>query len=48
MPGQVTNQGGIADEATDYLDTLAPEGYAFGWHEGNLFLMSDEWWHDLP
>jgi hypothetical protein len=44
VPDQVINQAGITDQATDYLDTLAPEGYAFGWHEGNLFLMSDEWW----
>jgi hypothetical protein len=43
---QVLNQGGIADDATDYLNTLAPEGYAFGWHEGSLYLQSEEWWRD--
>lgn len=48
VPGQMINQAGIADEATDYLNTLAPAGYAFGWHDGNLFLMSDEWWQDQP
>lgn len=48
VPGQMINQAGIADEATDYLNTLAPEGYAFGWHDGSLFLMSDKWWQEQP
>ena len=43
---QVLNQGGIADDATDYLNTLAPEDYAFGWHEGSLYLQSEKWWQD--
>jgi hypothetical protein len=46
VAGQVINQGGICDQATDYLNTLAPEGFAFGWHEGSLMLMSDEWWSE--
>jgi hypothetical protein len=46
VPGQVINQGGICDQATDYLSTLAPEGFSFGWHEGNLMLMSNEWWSE--
>jgi hypothetical protein len=44
VPCQVIDQGGICDEATDYLNTLAPSGFSFGWHEGSLMLMSDEWW----
>jgi hypothetical protein len=48
VPGQMINQAGIADQATDYLNTLAPEGYSFGWHDGSLFLMSDEWWQEQP
>jgi hypothetical protein len=46
IAGTVINQGGIADEATDYLNCLAPEGYAFGWHDCSLFLQSDEWWSE--
>jgi hypothetical protein len=42
----VINQGGICDQATGYLNTLAPEGFSFGWHEGSLMLMSDEWWSE--
>src|SRR5579859_8081326 len=46
VPGQVIDQGGICDEATDYLNTLAPSGFSFGWHEGSLMLMSEEWWSE--
>jgi hypothetical protein len=30
----VTGQGELSDRATDYLDSLAPEGMAFHWDDG--------------
>lgn len=37
----------IADEAVDWMnDTCAPQGYAFGWWEGELFLQSNADWED--
>jgi hypothetical protein len=30
----VTGQGGLADRATEHLDSLAPEGMAFHWDDG--------------
>jgi hypothetical protein len=29
----------MADEATDYLDRLAPAGYGFEWIDGELFML---------
>lgn len=43
----VINQGGYADMAEDFLNTLAPEGYSFGWHDGDFFLASSEWWDEV-
>lgn len=39
----------IADDATDYLNTLAPEGYCFEWDAGELMLWKGEpedWDHE--
>lgn len=39
----------IVAEATEYLNGeghAAPEGYSFGWHDGDYFLQSTEWWED--
>lgn len=33
------DQGGLVDKATEYLDSLAPEGFAFNWDMGELSLM---------
>lgn len=34
-----------ADEAEDWLnDNVAPEGYQFGWADGEFFLMPYMWW----
>lgn len=33
-----------SDAALDYLDTLAPPHYSFGWYDGELFLWCDEDW----
>ena len=30
----VAGQGGLSDKATEYLNSLAPEGYAFNWDDG--------------
>ena len=32
----------IVDKATDYLSTIAPEGYHFEWFNGGLFMWEDE------
>lgn len=34
----------LADEAEEFLNTLAPKGYTFGWFDGEFFLQLDEWW----
>lgn len=42
----VAGQGGVADDAEDYLNSIAPEGYSFGWHDGDFFMQSGEWWDE--
>lgn len=38
-------QGGLADEAEDWLDiNLAEEDFRFGWYEGEFFYMHKSWW----
>lgn len=35
----------IADEAETWMnENIAPDGYSFGWHDGEFFLQSSEWW----
>lgn len=37
------------DEVVAWLNEyVAPEGYSFGWWEGEFFLMSDQWWAENP
>jgi hypothetical protein len=36
----------LVDEAENYLNTIAPEGYSFGWRDGEFFLLSNEEWED--
>jgi hypothetical protein len=34
-----------SDEVEDWLNfNVAPAGYSFGWHDGEFFLQSAEWW----
>lgn len=40
----VSGQGGLADDAEAWLNKIAPEGWSFGWHDGEFFLWSDEDW----
>ena len=35
----VSGQGGLCDKATEYLDSIAPEGFAFHWDAGELSLL---------
>jgi hypothetical protein len=36
-----------ASEVEDWLnDNVAPEGYSFGWHEGEFFLWSEKQWEE--
>ena len=36
-----------ADEAEAYMnESVAPEGYSFGWHDGEFFLWSDADWEE--
>jgi hypothetical protein len=32
------------DDATDYLNKLAPDGYSFGFDGGSFYLANDAWW----
>lgn len=37
-----------ADDAEQWLNTeIAPDGYSFGWFDGEFFLQSDEWWSEV-
>lgn len=37
----------LGDEAVDWMNAnIVPEGYAFGWWEGELYLQSDTDWED--
>lgn len=36
-----------ADEVEAWLNEhIAPEGYSFGWQDGEFFLQSAEWWQE--
>jgi hypothetical protein len=46
-PGWIFDQGGLGDEAEDWLnENVAKEGFSFGWNDGELFYMNDEWWDE--
>lgn len=35
----------FADDAEAWMnENIAPEGYMFGWHDGEFFMMTTEWW----
>ena len=36
----------ISLDAEDYLNSIAPEGFSFGWFEGEYFLWSQQDWED--
>lgn len=38
--------GGLVDQATDYLNTLVPDGYRFGWYDGEFFLWPLTEWEE--
>lgn len=40
--GAIIDQGGLSDQATDFLEEHAPEGYTFVWDAGELSLMTVE------
>lgn len=43
----VAGQGGMADMAETWLnDNVAPDGYYFGWHDGEFFLWSFAQWDE--
>lgn len=38
----------IADEAESWLnDNVAPDGYSFGWHDGDFMLWSESDWSEI-
>lgn len=38
-----------SDEVENWLNEhVAPEGYSFGWNDGEFFLWSDEEWEQTP
>lgn len=44
----VLGADGLVDHATDWLnDHIAPEGYRFGWHDGEFFLWTDVTWEEF-
>lgn len=47
-PGDIAEQiYEIADEAENWLNAhVAPEGFYFGWYEGEFFLWSAETWDE--
>lgn len=41
--GALADSGGYAEDAEDWLNAhVAPEGYTFGWHDGEFFLSRDD------
>lgn len=42
----VIGHGGLADDAEAFLNRLTPEGWSFGWFEGEFFLWSQADWED--
>lgn len=45
----ILNQGGLADAAEEWMnENVAPDGYSFGWNDGEFFLGSSEWWEEGP
>lgn len=43
----VSGQGGMADQATEWLNEhVAPEGAYFGFWEGDFMLQTEQWWED--
>ena len=47
--GAMLDQGGLVDSATEYLESIAPEGYTFEWDMGELSLIHEtetEWWEE--
>ena len=41
----VSGQGELTDRAEDWLNEhVAPDGYTFGWHDGEFFLWADSEW----
>lgn len=38
----------VAEEAEEWLNAnVAPEGFSFGWHEGEFFFMPDDWFYEI-
>jgi hypothetical protein len=39
----ILGQGGLGDDAENWMnDNVAPEGFSFGWEDGEFFLLSNE------
>lgn len=49
MPSEyILDQGGLEDCAEEFLNTFcAPEGYFFGWYEGEFYLWDDSSWEEM-
>jgi hypothetical protein len=42
---EIENMEQASDDVESWLNShVAPEGYSFGWHDGEFFLWSDETW----
>ena len=43
----VNDEVELADKAEEWLnENVAPEGFRYGWCDGEFFLQSDEWWEN--
>jgi hypothetical protein len=50
-PGLTDDEHEALSDASDSVeqwlnDNVAPDGYSFGWHDGEFYLWSDEQWED--
>ncbi len=38
----------MSDNAAEYLNSICPDGYSFGWHDGEFYLWDDDDWKETP
>jgi hypothetical protein len=51
VPGLTDDEWQTMADSVDHVEdwmtgNVAPDGFSFGWHDGEFFLQSDEWWQD--
>jgi len=38
----------LSEDAEQYLNDQCPDGYSFGWHDGEFYLWDDDDWKETP